>query len=73
MKKAIVILTFFTSEMIFCGSSSSFDWPLRNEEGQTRNKLRDAQHRIEVIDKRGFSTGSIKPAMTVSPRATKKK
>ena len=52
--------------MIFCGSSSSFDWPLRNEEGQTRNKLRDAQHRIKVIDKRGFPTGSIKPAMPVS-------
>ena len=35
----------------------SFDGTIKNEKGQTIYKLRDSQHKVEILDKRGFVQG----------------
>jgi len=39
------------------GISYSFDGTIKNEKGQTIYNLRDSQHKIEILDKRGFVQG----------------
>jgi hypothetical protein len=38
-------------------SSYSFDGTIKNEKGQTVYNLRDSQHKVEILDKRGFVQG----------------
>jgi hypothetical protein len=37
--------------------SYSFDGTIKNEKGQTIYNLRDSQHKVEILDKRGFVQG----------------
>jgi len=39
------------------GFSYSFDGTIKNEKGQTIYNLRDSQHKVEILDKRGFVQG----------------
>ena len=54
------ILPTFTLLFIAMGSfypTYSFDRTIKNEKGQTIYNLRDSQHKIEILDKRGFVQG----------------
>ncbi len=90
MKTSIAILSLLIAEMSSGQPCLSFEGTIKNEKGQTVYKFRDSQHKVEILDKRGFvqgwmdknsrrlfdkrgfPTGSIKPALTVSPCATKR-
>jgi hypothetical protein len=56
MLKLILILT-----LVLMATSSdvsySFDGAIKNEKGQTIYNLRDSQHKVEILDKRGFVQG----------------
>jgi len=54
------IFSFFILLLMTTGSycpSYSFDGTIKNEKGQTVYNLRDSQHKIEILDKRGFVQG----------------
>ena len=91
MKTSIAILSLLIAEMSSGQPCLSFEGTIKNEKGQTVYKFRDSQHKVEILDnrgfvqgwmeknsgkildKRGFPTGSIKPAIPVSSKSTKKK
>ncbi len=57
MKTAIAILNLLIAEMSSGQPCLSFEGTIKNEKGQTVYKFRDSQHKVEILDKRGFVQG----------------
>jgi len=57
MFKMLPILVLLVMSIGSFYPSYSFDGAIKNEKGQTIYNLRDSQHKVEILDKRGFVQG----------------